>query len=42
MRGIRIARRTVAKYRNILNILPSAKRNIWFMILKMYTNRRRF
>jgi RNA polymerase sigma-54 factor len=28
MRGIRIARRTVAKYRNILNILPSAKRNI--------------
>lgn len=28
IRGIRIARRTVAKYRNILNILPSAKRNI--------------
>ena len=27
-KGIHIARRTVAKYRNILNILPSAKRNI--------------
>lgn len=27
-RGIQIARRTVAKYRNILNILPANKRNI--------------
>lgn len=27
-RGINIARRTVAKYRKILNILPSSKRNI--------------
>jgi len=27
-RGINLARRTVAKYRNILNILPSSKRNI--------------
>ncbi len=27
-RGINIARRTVAKYRNILNILPSSKRSI--------------